>query len=172
MKITNEGRSATNRPSFVVLESENFVKKSFAAAQHILICRFKIAGVPRIIDIGIGISKLQQLMHLVFGIAANDAHDVADIPSVHADEIVVVVVVRARQLRGVMRENGNALLPAFAHGAVVRRIADFLAAGRGRIDDEQMIDMAALDEVRKDELRHGAAADVAVANKQDSNHLF
>ena len=34
----------------------------------------------------------------------------------------------------------------------------------------EMIDMAALDEIRKDELRHGAAADVAVADKKYSFH--
>ena len=47
-------------------------------------------------------------------------------------------------MRGVMREHGHALFAAFAHGAVMRRIADLFAAGRGGIDDEQVIDMAAL----------------------------
>ena len=35
-----------------------------------------------------------------------------------------------------------------------------------------MIDVAALDQIGEDELRHSAAADVAVANEQDFMHRF
>ena len=47
----------------------------------------------------------------------------------------------------------------------MRRVADFLTAGRSGIDLELVVKVELVDQVGEDAFGHGAAADVAVANK-------
>lgn len=52
----------------------------------------------------------------------------------------------------------------------MRRIAYFLTAGRGWIYLENGVEMLPVDQVGEDALGHGAATDVAVADKKYSYH--
>ena len=47
----------------------------------------------------------------------------------------------------------------------MRRVADFLTAGRSGIDLELVVEVELVDQVGEDAFGHGAAAGVAVANK-------
>ena len=58
-----------NETSNVSSSLEDLFKQPLAAGKHVAVRRFKVAGVPRIIDILRRIRKLEQLMHLVFRIA-------------------------------------------------------------------------------------------------------
>ena len=52
----------------------------------------------------------------------------------------------------------------------MRRIAYFLTAGRSWIYLENSIEVLSVDQMGEDALGHGAAADVAVADKKYSYH--
>ena len=52
------------------------------------------------------------------------------------------------------------------------RITDLLAAGSCGINVELIGEVVSVDQVLENVLRHGAAADVAVANEKYFNHSF
>ena len=66
-------------------------------------------------------------------------------------------------VRGDLRMGYRPLL--ISAGAVMNRISDFLAAGSCGINVELIDEVVSVDQVLENVLRHGAAADVAVANK-------
>lgn len=54
----------------------------------------------------------------------------------------------------------------------MNRITDLLAAGSCGINVELIGEVVSVDQVLENVLRHGAAADVAVADEKYSNHSF
>ena len=54
----------------------------------------------------------------------------------------------------------------------MRRVTDFLTAGRSGIDLELVVEVELVGQVGEDAFGHGAAADVAVADKKYFYHLF
>ena len=54
----------------------------------------------------------------------------------------------------------------------MNRISDFLAAGSCGINVELIGEVVSIDQVLENVLRHGAAADIAVANEKYFNHYI
>ena len=52
----------------------------------------------------------------------------------------------------------------------MRRVADLLTAGRSGVDLELVVEVQLVDQVSEDAFGHGAAADVAVADKEHFYH--
>lgn len=67
-----------------------------AAVVNIAVCRFKVARIPRVGYVPAVIGKIHELSDLILRVAAEQAHHIADICAIHADEkIVFFIIVRA-----------------------------------------------------------------------------
>ena len=98
-------------------------------------------------------------------ISASDAQDVPDIVLFGRENIVVFFIVPPGHLAGCFTGRVNAVLQQLASGRRIDRISNLLSTGgRGR-DLEPIGDAAFGDHVLQDELGHGGAADIAVANE-------
>ena len=75
------------------------------------------------------------------------------------------MIVPTGKLTGGVAGAGDPVLRQFPPGGGIDRIADLLGTGGGGLDVELRLPPRPLDQVFHDVLRHGAAADVAVADE-------
>ena len=87
------------------------------------------------------------------------------IGAVHAYEEVVVGIILSGELTGGVARTGDAVLGQLASGRGIDGIADLLAAGGGGIDVKLRRKPRLFHQILHHELRHRAAADVAVADE-------
>ena len=99
------------------------------------------------------------------GVIRDDPFQISQIHAVHDDQIIKPLIIRPGDLTGMVAVAGDAMLGKLSPGRRVYRVADFLCAG-GRGGDVEIGGLVGFgDHVFQDVFGHGAAADVAVANK-------
>ena len=89
-------------------------------------------------------------MDFVFRIGTKDAHDIAQVHFVHADNIVKFRIIFFSHLAGLLEGNflfGNSMLEKLAAGSVMDRVADFFCAGGRGFDVEIVGDAFGADHV-------------------------
>ena len=74
----------------------------------------------------------------MFRVTACDAGHIADIGVIHADQIIVSVVILSGHLYGTMRNNRYSYGTQLTYCAVMRAVADFFTAGGCGSDLELM----------------------------------
>jgi len=97
---------------------------------------------------------------------------VADVPGIHADEIVVGGIVGPGQLSGGFTRAADSYLAELFPGPPVDRVAGLLGTGGSGCDLEPGFQTGFFHHILHDKFSHGAAADVAVADKQDFYHFL
>ena len=134
----------------------------------------KSAGKPRIGNIARRIGKIEQLMDFPVTVLAEHPPDIAQIETVHADDIIVLTVIGFFELHGKMRFAGNAVAIECIKCRRIDRIAAvtpyFLRAGRTGSDHEIIRNAAPPHHILQDHLCHRRAADIAVADKHYFYH--
>lgn len=112
----------------------------------------------------------------MFRVAAAHAGHIADIGSVHADQVIVLVIIRPGQLHSPLALAADSMLRQLFSDWRINRVThpvpDFLGAGGGRGDGELVGETCLGEQVFHDELGHGASTDVAVADEKHTNHNF
>lgn len=101
-------------------------------------------------------------MQLVFRIPSEKYAHIAHIRVVHADEQIIIVIIRACEAAGRLAGAADAQLGKLAPRAGMDRVAQLLRTG-GRRRNPDTAESALLYGVLHDKLGHGASADVAVA---------
>ena len=144
---------------------QDMIQQRFAPLLHILIGHIKISCIPGIRNISGMCRKVQQKRHLAFRIRTQNPQHIPAVPAVHTDDIIVFFIIGFRHLHGAMVTAPDSHLFEFTPRSVMNPVADFLAAGRRGVDVEAGGKVALVDHILHDVLSHGAAADVAVANK-------
>ena len=145
--------------------SAQLFQQAGAARQHIPVGVVKISGVPGVGDVAAGSGVVQQQAELVLGVAPQEPVQIAEILPVHGDEQVELAVVLGGHLPRPVIPAGDPRLPELSPGAGVDAFADGLPAGGGGVDIDLLLEPGPADQVLHDVFRHGAAADVAVADE-------
>ena len=83
-----------------------------------------------------------------------------------------MLVVGAGHLSCAVRDHADADLAQLAHGAVMRAVADLLAARRSGVDLKTVSEPSFIYHVLEHRLRHSGAADVAVTDKKHFYHIY
>lgn len=146
-------------------------QKGGAAFQNIGQGGFKVAGVPGVGNVTGVVGQVQQAAHLALRVAAQNAQHVAHVGAVHAQEQVVLAVVLRRELDGPLARRVDAVPGENPPGAGMDAVANLLPAGGGGGHGELRPSPLFFRQISEEELRHGGAADVTVANKKYFYHL-
>ena len=147
-------------------------KKRLAPREHVFVGCVEVPRVPRVRDVVRRVGPIEQATHLSVGVAVKDAFEAPGILLVHVHDMVPFAVLGACDLTCAVTANGNADLPKLVDRAVVRRVADLLAARGSRVDHELVLSPGAARKVLKDELRHRRAAYIAVAYEENARHSY
>ena len=124
-----------------------------------------ISCVPWVCHILAAAGKLQHLINLIPGISARNPLHIADICTVHPNQIIKLQIILPGHLTGMMGDQRNSLLRQLPPCSVMGRIADLLPAGGRGVNIKCVRHAGLLRQVCKNGLGHGAAADVAVADE-------
>lgn len=112
----------------------------------------------------------------MFRVAAAHTGHIADIGPVHADQVIVLVIICPGQLHRPLALAADSMLRQLFSGWRIDRVThpvpDFLGAGSGRGDGELVGEIGLGEQVFHDELGHGASTDVAVADEKYFYHIF
>lgn len=140
------------------------VQEGLTALHDVVVGHVKIAGVPGVRDVTGAGTVVQQAADLMIRVAPGDAGHVPHVGAVSGQEQVVSVVVGAGHLHRPVVAKGHAHLLQLAFGRGIDRVADLLPAGGGGI--RHAGDPPRRRPLGKNILRHGTAADVAVAHEK------
>ena len=140
-------------------------KESLAASQYVVIRRLKISCIPGIRNISRLVCEIQKAENLLLRITSDDTKDISDVLTVHADQIVIDVIIFSRHLTGCFSFCRYPVTAQNGAGSWMNGIAYFFCAGCGRSDLKGLGVRRMGYEITHNELGHGAAADVAVAYK-------
>ena len=151
----------------MALRTEYLLKQRPAARVDLGIRDIEPVIVPGIGDVVCGAQVFLELVQLAAGIAAQDAQRVAHVHGVHADQQVIILVVASGQLARAAALAGNAVAGQLCARGRIDRVADLLPAGRAGGDGEAVLQVPFAHELLHDHLAHRAAADVAVADKEN-----
>lgn len=103
-------------------------------------------------------------------VLADDTAKVPQVRVVHADEVIVILIILLRDLDSPFAVAGDAVLRKLLSGRRVDRVAntipDLFCAGGSGGDVEVGGETRLGDQVLHYEFGHGAAADIAVANEK------
>ena len=141
------------------------VQKRRAAEHEIVIRRAKVVRIPRVGDAALQARKRQQRSDLPVRVVREDAAEVARVVLVHRQQPVIGVVVARRDLHGGAVADRDAMGAQLGARGRVDVVADLLAARRRRGDLKLRREPLPPHHVSEQILRHGAAADVAVADE-------
>ena len=160
---------------FLLSAVADLPQKALAAAHDVGIGAVKIAVIPRVGDIAAARVGEQQAQ-LVLPVLSDDALGVSQVVSVHAQQMIVAVVVVPRELHRALAFAGNSVSRQLAFCGRINGIApvapDLLAAGGGGGYEKILRDAALLHHILQNELRHRTSANVAVADKHYPYHLY
>lgn len=104
-------------------------QKGRTAFADISVGGLKISRVPRVGDLAGAAGKLQQLIYFVLRVGTDDTQDIADVGVIHADDVIVGVIIGFFHLYGAVAGAGNVVFPEYGHGSMVNRVSDLLGAG-------------------------------------------
>ena len=141
------------------------LQKTAAAFRNVPPGGRKITRVPRVGHVAGAGGVVEQTVDFARRVAAADAGHIADVGAVHPDEQIVFVVVRPRHLPRRVRPAGHAVRCQFPPRGRIDRVADLLGAGGGGCDFKFIRKPGFGHKVFHYKFRHGAAANVAVAQK-------
>jgi len=113
-------------------------QEAFATCHHIAVCSIKIPCIPWIRHIPALSCKRQELVDFALRVASGDGVHVTDVRCVHTDEVIVVQIILTSHLDCPMRNYRDTDLPKLTHGAVVRAVTNFFAAGGCGVDVEEV----------------------------------
>ena len=130
---------------------------------QVIVGLIEIIRVPGIGYAPVASGKCQELVDLAVRIAACKTCHVRNVIRIHADQIIVMLVVGAGHLARAVRNDGNADGAQFAHGTVVRSVADLLTARCRRVDLKEVGEPPLINHILEHGLCHCGTADVAVA---------
>ena len=157
-------------PAGAVILFKYRVQKRRAAEHEIVIRRAEIARIPRVGDAALQARKRQQRSDLPVRVVRKYAAEVARVVLVHRQQPVVIIVVARRDLHGGAVTDGDAVRAQLGACGRVDVVADLLAARRRRGDLKLRREPLPPHHVPEQILRHRAAADVAVADKEHFDH--
>ncbi len=143
--------------------------KPLTALEHIIEGFIKIAGIPGIGNIPIAAGKGQELMHPALRIAVQHPHEISDIGLIHADNHVGVFIIIPGDPGSPVGQRRDAGPAQSGQSSPVRAVPDFLGAGGPGINNKILLTAQLIYQVLKNKLRHGAAADIAVAHEKHPN---
>lgn len=147
-------------------------EKGLAAGEDVAIRRVEVAGVPGIGHVARVVGPIEQAAHLAIRIAVQNALETPLVLAVHIDDVVPVAVLRAGNLAGAVAPHGNPNLAELVHGAMMRRVADLLAARRSRVDLELVLASRTARQLLKNELGHRRPANIPVAYEENARHSY
>src|SRR5699024_3525556 len=147
-------------------------QERLAALFYVIVSHVKIPGVPGVRDVPWPVREIQEPVYLVVRVRTDDPVHIPDIPALHTAQIIVVLIVFLCHLHGVLSFCADAKLPQLPGRPRMDRVADLLPAGGRRSYIEPVSQPLFLYHVPEDELRHGGAADVAVAHEKHSYHIL
>ena len=128
--------------------------------------------VPGISHAAAASCKGQQLVDLAVRIAACDPCHVGNVIRIHSDQVIVMLVIGAGHLARAVRNDRDADGAQFAHGAVVRSVADLLTARCRRVDLKAAGEPHLINHILEHGLCHCGTADVAVTYEQYFYHSY
>lgn len=140
-------------------------KERFAAFQYIVKCNVKVPGIPWICNITGLLCKIQKQGYFVPGILPKDPQHVLPVPLIHADNVIILVVIGALKLHCPVVSQRDAHLMQLSSRSVVDAAADLFGTGGGGIDVEAVGKGLLVYKILHNVLCHGTSADVAVADK-------
>ena len=130
----------------------------------------KVPGVPGVRHLAAPVGELRQQVDLPLRITAADPPHVPEVLLVHTDEEVIVLIIPPGQEPGGVPLAGDAVLRQLAPRRGIDRVPDLLPGGGGGGDGETPLLPRPPDEVLHGVLRHGAPADIPMANKKNFCH--
>ena len=151
-------------------------QRTVTALVNVSVGHVEAAGVPRVGHVTAPSRRLHEAMHLALWVATDDAGQIADIIPIHAKEIVVGGIIRPCNLYRSLSLAGDAVLFQLTPCRGIDGVADTVpnlfggCSGRGHREEVGHPSLGGL--FAEYELRHGTAADVAVADKQDADHKY
>ena len=154
-----------------MLCSSKLIQQGLASLYAIAPGGIEIVGVPWIGYFARSRGVVEQTVDLAVRVAATHTLHVADVPVVHADEQVVVLVVATGELTGRLAVTADAMFGQFTTSRWIDGIADLLGAGGSRSDLELVRAAGLIDQPLHYELCHWTTADIAVANKEYAMHI-
>lgn len=103
-------------------------------------------------------------------ITAREAGEVVEIFFIHADDVVRALVVFLRDEAGAPGREGDAFLREHTFRGRVHVVTDLFRRRGDGVHGDLLLTSGFADEIFHDEFRHGRAADVAVADKENVCH--
>lgn len=148
-------------------------KECFAPFPHIPVGRIKITRVPWVGNVlPCPAGKIQKPAYLALRIAiSDDPVDIADIPRIHADQIVKLLVLLPSHLAGAVVSTWDADLAQLSLGARMNRIADLLSAGGSGINVKPVRKSRLGHQVFHNVFRHCTTTNIAMANEKYFYHV-
>ena len=111
-------------------------------------------------------------MHLTLRIPAGDALYRADVSKIHGKQQIEIFIILHAQLLSGFPIAVDAMLFQLLAGGRVYGAADLRRAGAAGFDVELPAQAQFEHQVLEDKFRHGAAADVAKADEENTMHAF
>ena len=102
---------------------------------------------------------------------AQNPHHIPAVPAIHANDVIILFIIRLCHLHSAVVAAPDPHLLQFPLSSIVDAVSDLLAAGSRGVDVEAGGKAAFVHHIVHDVLGHGAAADVAVADKKHSYHI-
>ncbi len=136
-----------------------------ASLHDILVCLVKISSIPRVGDVTRMAGKVQKLVDLVLRVIADNPVDIPYVHGIHAEDVVVGLVIFAGELDSISVIKRHALLPELGDRAVMDAVPNIIRAGGTGGNVKFIGDPLLLYHVDKNELRHRGTTDIAVADE-------
>lgn len=134
---------------------------------------FKVTCVPRICNRPRAPGKIQKLINFLLSILPDNPKHIPYVRLIHPDQIVIFLIVGARHLHRPVPLAVNPVLLQNPPRPPVNAIPDLLRAGRRRCNHKLIRPPLPRNQLLHHKLRHGRAADVAVADKEHAyTHVF
>ena len=149
-----------------------FFQQCLTAFEDVTPGGFEVAGVPWVCHIAGTAGEIHEFVNFMIGVASADGPHISDVPFVHPDEKVKAFVVSASELAGSLASTADAVCCQLASGWRINAVAQLLCGGGGRFYVEVGLAVRLLHQVFHHELCHGTAADVAVADKENTRYFL
>ena len=142
-------------------------KQGAAATTDVAPGDFEVARIPGVGDRAGGGGVVEEEGDFSLGVAVEEAKKVFPVLLIHADDEVEGGVVFLCDLPGGMGRAGDSVGRERLPGGRIEGVAELLAAGGRRGDVEAAFHPGLPHQLLQNEFGHGAAADVAMADKEN-----
>jgi len=150
-------------------------EKGITAPYDIRISTVEIAEIPRVSDTVIFAGIRQQKMKLVIEIRADNSFSISHIGIIHAQQIIIPVIIILSKLNGTFSIAGNTMFSKLSLSGRIDGIADaapyFLTACSAGGYFKLICDTFFPDHIFQNKLSHRTSADIAVADEHYFYHI-